>query len=118
MRIKLLANELIDGEIEYVSLVKHGANQQPFTIIKTEDLPEGGAMSTLSDKFKSLFGDEERASVAAFVVHTEVTKDYEPRIVAAGYSIADNCTQGNFTIYKQEGYDPDADGSLIAIDNN
>ncbi len=36
MKIKIIANELVDGEVEYVSLVKHGANRSPFKIVKAE----------------------------------------------------------------------------------
>jgi hypothetical protein len=37
MKIKLVANELVDGEIEFISLVKHGANRSPFVIVKAEE---------------------------------------------------------------------------------
>ncbi len=36
VKIRLVANELVDGEVEYISLVKHGANRSPFKIIKAE----------------------------------------------------------------------------------
>jgi len=37
MKIRLIANELVDGEVEYISLVKHGANRSPFKIMKGEE---------------------------------------------------------------------------------
>lgn len=37
MKIRLVANELVDGEVEYISLVKHGANRSPFKIMKGEE---------------------------------------------------------------------------------
>ena len=37
--IKMIASELVDGEIEFISLVKHGANRSPFKIVKTEESP-------------------------------------------------------------------------------
>lgn len=37
MKISIRATELVDGVIEMVSLVKHGANRSPFKIIKAED---------------------------------------------------------------------------------
>lgn len=40
MKIKIVANELVDGEVEYVSLVKHGANRSPFKIMKAEQTTE------------------------------------------------------------------------------
>jgi hypothetical protein len=114
--IKLLVNELVDGEIDYVSLVKHGANRSPIKIMKMDELPEGSKMDNLKDKFVSLFGDD-KPEVAALYVHTGVAKEYEPRIEAAGFAIADSCTQGDFTIYKQAAYTDDTDGSLITIDD-
>lgn len=42
MKIRLLANQLVDGEVEYVSLVKNGANRSPFKIVKEEGLTPGG----------------------------------------------------------------------------
>ena len=41
MKIKIIANELVDGEVEYVSLVKRGANRSPFKIVKAEQTTEG-----------------------------------------------------------------------------
>ena len=37
MKINIKANELVEGEIEFISLVKNGANRSPFKIIKAED---------------------------------------------------------------------------------
>ena len=41
MKIRLVANELVDGEVEYVSLVKRGANRSPFKIVKEEQPKQG-----------------------------------------------------------------------------
>lgn len=37
MKIKVLANELLDSNVQFVSLVKHGAIRSPFKILKEED---------------------------------------------------------------------------------
>lgn len=116
MKIKLIANELTDGEIDFVSLVKHGANRSPFKIIKMEDLPEGTTMDTLKDKFTALFGDE-KPEVAAFYVQTEFAKEYEVKFKAAGFTTNDPIKKGEFTVYPQAGYDESKDGALITVDN-
>ncbi len=116
MLIKLIANELVDGEIDFVSLVKHGANRSPFKIIKMDELPEGTTMDTLKDKFTALFGDE-KPEVAAFYVQTEFAKDYEIRFKTAGYTTNDPIQKGEFTVYPQAGYDENKDGALITIDD-
>lgn len=41
MKIKMIASELVDGEIDFVSLVKHGANRSPWKIVKAENKPAG-----------------------------------------------------------------------------
>lgn len=38
MLVKLIASELTEGEIDFVSLVKHGANRSPFKIVKSEEI--------------------------------------------------------------------------------
>jgi len=42
MLIKLIANELVEGDIDFVSLVKHGANRAPFKIVKALTFPDSG----------------------------------------------------------------------------
>jgi hypothetical protein len=117
MRVKLLANELTDGEIDFVSLVKHGANRSPFKIIKTEDLPEGSRMDNLKDKLNAMFGKTE-AGVSAWFVKSGEEEAYISRIQNAGYSTDNAERMGDVTIYKQEGFDADRDVSLVAIDCN
>ncbi len=36
MKVKIVANELLDSSIEYISLVKHAATRVPFRILKAE----------------------------------------------------------------------------------
>ena len=36
MKIKMVASQLLDGEIQYISLVENGANRSPFKIMKAE----------------------------------------------------------------------------------
>lgn len=40
MKVKVVGYEMIDPEIEKISLVKHGANRVPFRILKSEDMPK------------------------------------------------------------------------------
>lgn len=37
MKINIRANELVDGKIDFLSLVKNGANRSPWKILKAED---------------------------------------------------------------------------------
>ena len=37
MKIKILANEIVDGAIDFISLVRHSANRSPFKILKSAE---------------------------------------------------------------------------------
>lgn len=113
--IKMIANELVDGEIDFVSLVKHGANRSPFKIIKMEDL--SSIQTGLMDKLTSMFGDEP-AKVSAFFVKNEEVTTYAPLLEAGGFKVDDTQKMRDVTIYKQDCFDGDVDVSLIALDSN
>lgn len=38
MKVKVVANEVVDGEVDFISLVKHGANRSPFKIVKADEV--------------------------------------------------------------------------------
>ena len=115
MLVNLKAHELTEGEIDFVSLVKHGANRSPFKIIKMDDLPE--AKTGLMDKITSFFGDEP-TEVSAFFVKNQEVAAYKPVLEGAGFKTDDVTVLKDVTIFKQENFDGDADVSLIALDPN
>ena len=115
MLVNLKAHELTEGEIDFVSLVKHGANRSPFKIIKMEELPEG--KTGLMDKITSFFGDEP-TEVSAFFVKNQEVAAYKPVLEKAGFKTEDTTVLKDVTIFKQDNFDGDADVSLIAIDDN
>lgn len=69
MKIRLVANELVDGEVEYISLVKHGANRSPFKIIKAEQ-PVQDSWNDLMPELAKL---RERMKEPTAIKHQETT---------------------------------------------
>lgn len=63
MKLKIRANEIIDGEIEFVSLVKRGANRSPFKIIKQDEAQD--APVTFEQALSNIGAQLQRAMTAA-----------------------------------------------------
>lgn len=79
MKIKIPGMAIEDPEIQFVSLVKRGANREPFKILKSEDAP-----MSLKDKVAAFFKGEsslvakvEGSTVAASTNGTPVTGEVE-----------------------------------------
>ena len=79
MKVKVRANELVQTDIDMVSLVKHGANRCPFKILKSEDAP------TLRERVEGLvrLGKSE-ARVVAYFIRKDSFPELEPILKAAG----------------------------------
>lgn len=68
MKIKIMANEVTEGEIDFISLVKHGANRSPFKIMKHDE-----PASSLIDQCPEL-AKLQRSLAAESAVQKESTK--------------------------------------------
>jgi hypothetical protein len=81
MKIKVVANELVDSDIEMVSLVRHGANRCAFKLLKTDDT------QTLSDKLGDFLhlnsGDPK---ITAFYIKKAATEAVLPILKTAGFA--------------------------------
>ena len=75
MKIKIKANEITDGEIDFVSLVKHGANRSAFKIVKTEEEQTAslwaGLMPELDRLQQRLASSSENVTMETKTVATE-----------------------------------------------
>lgn len=69
MLIKMIASELVDSEIELVSLVKHGSNRSPFRIMKAEE-----PVVTWEDTMSLLNQVANRASAAEKTIRKETNE--------------------------------------------
>lgn len=68
MKVKVLAKELTGGEIDFVSLVKHGANRSPFKIVKND----GPALS-LIDQIPELAKLQQSLAASGSTARKEIT---------------------------------------------
>lgn len=116
VKVTVEANELKNGKIEKISLVRNGAIRQPFKILKTEEIPQD--KDSVGDKLKKFFGAaDEDAAIAALFVRKSAAAKWIPLIKAHGFRAekAHAEVDGDMVILKQESYDPEIEGSLVAL---
>ena len=117
VEVTVEANELKNGKIEKISLVRNGAIRQPFKILKTEEIEQHN--EGMGDKLKKFFGNttEEDAQVAALFVRKSAAAKWLPLIKANGFRAEKEHAEvdGDMVILKQESFDPDFEGSMVAL---
>lgn len=85
MKVKVVANELVDTDIEMVSLVRHGANRCPFKILKTD---EDDRAETLGSRLQNFFSlAREDAVVTAYYVRADAADKVLPVLKAEGVDV-------------------------------
>lgn len=117
VKVQIEASELRNGKIEKLSLVTNGAIRQGFKILKTDEIPED---ATMRDKIGKFFGGSsfsDPAKVAALYVRKSAAPAWMPAIKANGFRAEKEHAEleGDILILKQEGYNPEVEGSLIAL---
>ena len=117
MKVKIVGSELVDADINFVSLVKRGANRSPFKIIKAEDISEEDT-STLKDRVSSMFGSkhETPGSVVAVFVQKDHEGEVKPLLAKHGFAVDDAEIADDVIMYKQEGA-TEGVGTLIALND-
>jgi hypothetical protein len=120
VKVEVEAHELKNGEIEKISLVTHGAIQQPFKILKTREI-DGAKTGGLKKTLQSVFGQEhsrdDEDAIAALFVRKSVAQKWLPLIRKQGFRVekAHAAIEGDIVVLKQEGYTDECDGSVIAL---
>lgn len=121
MKVEIEASELINGDIKKLSLVEHGAIRQPFKILKTEQIAAktGGIRNTINKIFGTTDNDEERR-IAALFVRKNVAREVIPIIKSHGFRVEKEHAEmmGDVLVLKQEGFDPDAELPIIALNTD
>lgn len=115
MKIKILGRAMEDPEIQFVSLVKRGANREPFRILKAEnvEVPESG--TTLRDKVLALFSKADAPKVTALFVDKEELDKVLPVLKSAGFR-DDLRTEGDHIVcLKQVEGDDIVAGSFVQV---
>ncbi len=121
MKIDVEANEIRDGQIEKISLVTNGAIRAPFKILKTEEISAHTGTDTMKDKLTKIFGStDEKSKVVALYIRKSVAKQWLPIVKEQGFVANKENAQleGDIIILKQEGFDPEAEGSVIALNKD
>jgi hypothetical protein len=95
--VEVTASELLDADVEYVSLVKRGANRVPFRILKAEE--QKGMAINLGQLFKTRNPESE---IRAIAVSKNIDLEYaKGRIEKAGFTVADVEETEDAHIFKQ-----------------
>lgn len=90
------ATELLEPDVQYISLVKRGANRIPFRIIKSEK----GSMINLD--LSRIFKREKPPTILAVIVNkAEVSDSVVGVIKEAGFSVDNLVVQEGCTVFKQ-----------------
>ena len=119
VKVEVEAHELKNGEIEKISLVTHGAIQQPFKILKTKEIQPktSGLKDTLSKVLGQDHSRDQEDSIAALFVRKSVAQKWLPLIRKQGFRAEKEhaSLEGDILVLKQEGYTDECDGSVIAL---
>jgi len=115
MIVKVAGAEITDAKIDFISLVSRGANLSPFKIIKAEDVKPATAV----DKFKQSIHKTPDPAVTVVIADNDKADQVKVAIEKSGMSVADVEVVGDVTLFKQEGYDADAEpGSMLCVGDN
>lgn len=115
--VKMVAKEVKDVDLDFVSLVARGANRLPFRIMKAEDVPAEGTMSKFTDLVKGMFGVEDarvRSDLAAVFVRKTELAALLPKLTELGISVDEQVEVKDMVVLKQPGF-KDEVGTCLAI---
>lgn len=113
MRVQLEATELKNTDVNFVSLVKHGANRIPFRIVKGDD-----EMSIdLSKIGRALF---RKSEAKTGVVNVLVSPEADQAVIAAalekaGLVVTQKSEQDGMVVYAQPGIEAGARDGLLRL---
>ena len=100
MKKKIQANELVDADVRFISLVPKGANYLPIRVTKSKE-----GTTTMNIKgFEGLFEKEvSTAYVASFVVSKEADLELaKAKIEKAGFKVSDVEDKDGVTVFHQK----------------
>lgn len=116
MKIKAVGSELTDADIQAISLVKHGAIRAPFKIVKTDALKTFSP--TLAEKVVGFLSTSVKTGdmpIVAVWAKEEAVECVKTAMTACGLSVESAETKDGVTVFKQEGFDPEKEGTAIAV---
>ena len=110
MKVKMKAAELVDVDLQLVSMVKNGAIREPFKIVKQEE--------TLEDKFHKVFSKEAKPHLTCVIVKKDKAKEVAMKMVDAGIvpDMTETTLKEGSVLFKLEGY-KDEDTTVLMKSN-
>jgi len=114
MKVTVKATEVIDADVESISLVKNGANRIPFRILKAEDMVS--ETSSLADSIAKAFAKPKHPQVTSVIVRKECEGSVTVMMKSLGLSVDEGAVAEDLIIYKQEGFDDNA--TLFALNED
>jgi putative lipoic acid-binding regulatory protein len=117
--IKLNVTELLEADVNYISLVKRGANQVPFKVLKSDNTLEGISMINLGlgNLFTAKKSDN-TAKIVSVIVKSNDIELLKPQIIEAGYKVDDFEEAEGLVIFKQDGYISEGDVTIIKVNED
>ena len=109
MKIKMKGSELNKVDIEFLSLVKRGANRAPFKVIKAEAPEQKGLLGAVKSFFSM---SEPNPSVVAIFVEKSALLKALPNLADAGFDLSKHEIQDDCVVFKQTGFE-DADTVIM-----
>jgi len=102
MKIKMQGSELKKVDIEFLSLVRRGANRSPFKVVKTEDGGTGGMVGAVRKFFQM---SEAAPRVVAVFVEKSALEHTMPNLAKAGFDLQNaEVLEEGAVLFKQEGF--------------
>lgn len=112
MKIKMQGSELKKVDIEFLSLVKRGANRAPFKVVKADaPAPDRPGLIGAVTKFFQMSEPAPKV-VAVFVQKAALTRAV-PNLALSGFRIDDSEIQDDCVVFKQDGFADCAEVTMI-----
>lgn len=102
--VRMLASELKNADVGFISLVRRGANQVPFRILKNEGEE---SMINVNNLWTRRTKADEAPAVVGVVVRKADAEAMKPSLEAAGFSVSEAVEAGETVIFKQADYAED-----------
>lgn len=107
-KIKARLKKLVDVDVEFVSLVKRGANRLPIRIIKSEDVKQDTEETKEMSFLDKIFGNKEASQddstapeITAIITDNDNAELMEKQLEEVGFSISEKQEVEGGTVFRQ-----------------
>ena len=121
--IKLKLKKLTDVDVEFVSLVKRGANRIPFRVIKSDDIKQENTEESTMSFLDKLFGtgdavkEESKPEITAIIVNGNCNiDDVEAQLKEVGFSVTEKEEVEGGLVFRQSEFSEE--DTLVRLTEN